>query len=80
MLKPIELICQRLIGVSYNFDVFIARSLVKGLVKLDFIQSGMNDCKVPIRFFKIPAKFFGKNSFARIGTMDQNRVLWNLLK
>ena len=44
--------------MSYNFDVFITRSLVKGLVKLDFIQSGMNDCKVPVRFFKIPANFF----------------------
>ena len=50
-------ICERLTGVSYNFDVFITRSLVKGLVKLDFIQSGMNDRKVPI-FSLTPCKLF----------------------
>ena len=50
-------ICQILMGVSYKFDVFITRSLVKGLVKLDFIQSGMNDLKVPI-FNLTPCKLF----------------------
>ena len=50
-------ICQILVGVSYNFDVFITRSLVKGLVQLDFIQSGMNDLKVPI-FNLTPCKHF----------------------